>query len=154
MGSDMKDERYTCCCLTVDKVEKKHINTQAFCLLFFFSFFFLGIMAMIITIIIVLPLSSEELVTYLFNVFQLTIVVISTQIAYELYFGSSFSFKHVFQKFRDVLSKKDSKSYNNNLIAIAKDHSNYAEVDEATGAIAAELTDVIVKKFYDNDNSM
>ena len=54
----------------------------------------------------------------------------------------------MFQKFRDVFSKKESKSYNSNLINIANDLSQYAEVDEATGAIAAELTDVIVKKFY------
>ena len=150
MGSEMKDERYDCCCLTIDKVEKKHINTQAFCLLFFFSFFFLGIMVMIVTIIIVLPLSSEELVTYLFNVFQLTIVIISTQVAYELYFGSSFSLKHVFQKFREVFANKKRRSYNKELVEIATNHHDYSEIDEATGAFAAELTDVIVQKFCDN----
>ena len=152
VGSELKNERYDCCCLTIDKVEKKHINTQAFCLLFFFSFFFLGIMVMIITIIIVLPLSSEELVTYLFNIFQLTIVIISTQVAYELYFGSSFSLKHVFQKFREVFASKKKRSYNKELVEIAGNHHDYSEIDEATGAFAAELTDVIVQKFCDNNN--
>ena len=151
--NDAQDERYDCCCLTIGKMdpEKKRINTQAFCLLFFFSFFFLGIMVMIITVIIVLPLFSEELVTYLFNIFQLTIIIISTQVAYKLYFVSNFSLKHVFQKFREVFANK-KRSYNNELVQIADNHRKYSEIDEATGAFAAELTDVIVQKFCDNNN--
>lgn len=141
---------YTYCCLTIDKFDEKHLNTQAFCLIFFFGLFFLCVVVMIISIIIVLPLSSEELVTYLFSIFQLTIVIISTQVAYELYFGSSFSIKNVFHKFREIFAIKSSKSYNRNLVDIAQDHTTYPEIDDATGAFAAELTDVIIQKFRVN----
>ena len=147
-GKNMEDDIYNFCCLSFAKVDKKHLNTQAFCLLFFFAFFFLCIAVMMISIIIILPLSSEELVTYLFNIFQLTVVIISTQIAYELYFGSSFSTKHVLQKFREVFASKQHKDYNEKLVNIARDHNTYSEIDEAAGAFTAELTDIIVKKFH------
>ena len=97
----------------------------------------------IIATMILLPVSSSELATYLLNVFQLTIVIISTQIAYELYFGSSFSIKHVFKKFLEVFATKERNDFNGKLIDIAKQSH---EVDEATGNFAAELTDVIVQK--------
>lgn len=80
-GREFEDDSYDCCCLSFVKVDKTHLNTQAFCLLFFFGFFFLCVLVMMISIIIILPLSSEELVTYLFSIFQLTVVIISTQIA-------------------------------------------------------------------------
>lgn len=147
----MKDKSYDyCCCLTIDKVDGKQLNTQAFCLTLFFGLFFLCILVMIISIIIILPLSSEELVTYLFSIFQLTVVVISTQVAYELYFGSSFSIKNVLHKFREAFAQKHSKDYNQNFLDIAQDHKTYSEIDDATGAFAAELTDVIIQKFHSN----
>ena len=103
----------------------------------------MGMLVAIIATMILLPVSSSELATYLLNVFQLTIVIISTQIAYELYFGSSFSIKHVFKKFLEVFATKERDDFNGILIDIAKQSH---EVDEATGNFAAELTDVIVKK--------
>ena len=133
-----------CCCCTISKIEKEHINTQACCLIFVFGIFPVGIMAMLITILIVLPLSSEELVTYLFSIFQFSVVIISTHLVYDLYFSSSFSLKHLLQKFRNALSKKEDK---NRFVTIAKDHSTYSEIDDAAGAFAAELTGIIVEKF-------
>ncbi len=47
---------------------------------------------------------------------------------------------------------------NKNLVAIAKDKTDrYCEIDDVTGAFAAEFTDVIVQKYHtnatDNDSS-
>ena len=105
-----------------DRVEKKHVkhvNTQTFCLLIFLGFiFYFGIIIMIISIVIVLPLSSENLATYLFNLLQLLVVIISTQVGYKLYFDSSINWKQVLLTFREVFSEKESNGGNKNLIAI------------------------------------
>lgn len=144
--AENNSHRHTCC-LTIDKFDRKHLNMQAFCFMLFFGLFFLSVLVMVIAIIIVLPLSSEELVTYLFSVFQLTVVIISTQVAYELYFGSSFSIKTVFSKFREMFALKSGQGQKQSLVDIAQDQTTYAEVDTATGAFAAELTDIIIQKF-------
>ncbi len=142
-----------------DRVEKKHVNTQTFCLLIFLGFiFYFGIIIMIISIVIVLPLSSENLATYLFNLLQLLVVIISTQVGYKLYYDSGIDLKQVLLTFRKVFAEKESNGGNKNLVAIAKDKTDrYCEIDDATGAFAAELTDVIVQKFQtnttDNDSS-
>lgn len=143
-----EDDSYDCCFFSVVKVDKEYLNTQAFCLQFFFAFFFLSLLVMMIAIIIILPLSSEELVTYLFNIFQLMVVIISTQVAYDLYFGSSFSTKDVFEKFRELFALKKNNNYNQNFVAIAQNRAKYSEINDAVGAFAAEFTDVIIKKVH------
>ncbi len=129
-----KDRFFSC-----DRVEKKHVNTQTFCLLIILGFIFFVIMIMIISIIIVLPLSSEKLATYLFNLLQL----ISTQVGYKIFFDSGIDLKTVLLTFRKVFAKDKT--------------DQYCEIDDATGAFAAEFTDVIVQKFQanttDNDSS-
>ena len=151
--SDMQEDNSNansetrCCCFKKRSANEKTLNLQAFCLTFCFSFILMGMAVAIITTIILLPLPSSELATYLLNVFQLTLVFLSTQVAYELYFGSSFSFKHVFQKFRQVFADKKVKNYDR-LVEIAEKKS---AADEATGEFAAVLTDVIVQKFCTED---
>lgn len=153
----------TCCCFGVKKLkedESESVNIQACCLVFFFGIFFLGIAAMMIAVLIVLPLSSEELASYLFNIFQLSIVIITTQIAYELYFGSSFNLKHILNKFRKAFVKRheqnkaqneDNKDDNKDdkLVKIARDH-NY-EIIDAAGEFGAELFEVVVHKYYKDE---
>ncbi len=86
----------------------KHVNTQTFCLLIFLGFIFFVIMIMIISIIIVLPLSSEKLATYLFNILQLLVVIISTQVGYKIFFDSGIDLKKVLLTFRKVFAEKES----------------------------------------------
>jgi len=136
------------CCnfVSVHKTHKKQVNTQAFCLLLFLGLVFLSIIIMAIAIIILLPLSSENLVTYIFNIFQVTIVMLTTQVGYKLYFSSSFSMKQVFQKFRETFATKKSKDTNETLVAIAKNHLEHPDIDVATGVFAAEFADLVIKK--------
>ncbi len=50
-----------------------------------------------------------------------------------------------------MFAEKESNGGNKNLVAIAKDKTNrYCEIDDATGAFAAEFTDIIVQKFHMN----
>ena len=57
---------------------------------------YLGIAVVFIMILYIMPLASEDLFSYLFNVIQFMIVVVSTQFAYKLLVGKKFSIKKKF----------------------------------------------------------
>ena len=77
---------------------------------------------------------------YLFEVFQLMVVLVSAQIAYQLVFSESFTFESVIQKFKEVYAKKGR---NTNLVSIAsKNHEDLADI---AGEFGAELTDVMIE---------
>ena len=59
---------------------RNHINTQTFCFLLVVGF--TGVAAMFVLIFLLLPFSSQELITYIFQLLQLVVVLVSTQIAY------------------------------------------------------------------------
>ena len=59
---------------------RNHINTQTFCFLLVVGF--TDVAAMFVLIFLLLPFSSQELITYIFQLLQLVVVLVSTQIAY------------------------------------------------------------------------
>lgn len=118
----------------------EHINTQAFLLLIFYGVFITGIVAMLLLMFQLLPLVSQELITYIFELVQLIVVLISTQFAYKLLFTSSFSFENIVKKFKDVYSEKGS---NKSLVSVAQKKE---DLDDVAGEFAAELTAVIIDK--------
>jgi hypothetical protein len=68
------------------------------------GFIYLGVALIFTMAIYLIPLASEDLFDYLFNVIQFMIVVVSTQLAYKLLAGKRFSFKRVM---RHVMSVAD-----------------------------------------------
>ena len=131
----------SCCCVSFSRANEEHINTQAFCFLLFYGVFLIGIAVIIILIFVLVPLASEELVQYLFEIFQLMVVLVSAQIAYQLLFSESFTLESVLQKFKEVYAKK---GHNANLVSIAnRKHEDLADI---AGEFGAELTDVIINE--------
>ena len=133
--------RRTCFGRVVGRSNTQYINTQAFCLLLFYSFFVVGITVIFILIFLLLPISSENLVTYILQLLQLVVVLVSTQLAYQLLFGSSFSFESVVKKFKEVYAEKGG---NERLSAIAR--QRHEELSDITGEFAAKFTDMIIQK--------
>ena len=118
---------------------RNHINTQTFCFLLLVSFAITGIAAMFVLIFLLLPFSSQELITYLFQLLQLVVVLVSTQISYQLLGGGSFSLQSIIEKFKEVYAKKGT---NDKLVAIAE--KKHEELSGVVGEFAAELTDVVI----------
>jgi hypothetical protein len=63
--------------------------------------------------IYLIPLASEDLFDYLFNVIQFMIVVVSTQLAYKLLAGKSFSFQRVIKHVMKGIDKYIKEYYPN-----------------------------------------
>ena len=59
-----------------------------------------------------MPLASEDLYSYLFSGIQFMIVVVSTQYAYNLFAGKTFSFKKVLKHAKDIFYKNYDKTQN------------------------------------------
>ena len=142
---DHQIEKRVYCCLSVVKVKRDHVNPQAFCLLLFYAVFVLIFSFLIIFIFILLPISSENLITYLFNALELIVVFISTQVAFKLFFNSDFDLREAMKSFRDTFSKKGDVQ---NISVIAKDKT--VGLESASGAIAAGLTGLVIHKNTQN----
>lgn len=108
------------------------LNIVTFCLLFLYGIVILGIAIMIFSMFASLPLASEGLVNYLFNIFQIVVILISTQFAYKLLFGKKFSLKRILESFLEEIEKKS----NEKLRKIIKENED--NVAKATGKIVAE----------------
>ena len=68
------------------------------CLFFFIGvlgIYFLGLAVVFVMMIYLIPLASEDLFSYVFNVIQFMIVVVSTQYAYKLIVGKELCFKKI-----------------------------------------------------------
>ena len=126
--------------LSNTQVDDTQINTQAFCLMIFYSVFIVGTMIMFMLIFLLLPLASQELIVYLFELFQLIVVLVSTQFAYKLFFSSSFSFESVVQKFKEVYAERGA---NGPLVSVARDKE---ELEEVAGEFAVVIADAVISK--------
>ena len=109
------------------KSDSKTINVKIFTINLFLGMFYLGIAVVFIVIVYIEPLASEDLFSYLFNVVQFMIVVISTQYFYKLIAGKSFSIKKTIHK---IIS--DKKNYK------PLEEEN---LDKKTGGLFAALID-------------
>ena len=127
---------------------KKDVNTQAFCLLLFYGVFIIAIAVIFTLVFLLLPLASEELVRYLFELFQLMVVLVSGLVTYKLFFSES-TFKSVIKKFKETYKKlgaNDNANGNSNdandvFNSIASKDENLTDI---AGEFGAELTHVIV----------
>lgn len=135
-----------CCGLSFTKVDKELFNTQAVCLLFFHTIIVVGMVLLILSIFILLPIASARLATYIFNALQLIIAFVSIQFA--LSFFSDLNIKAVLESFREVYAQKRATNSNKNIIEIAQDEN--IELEAATGSIAAEFTNVVIQKHLSN----
>ena len=121
-------------------VHRSHINTQTFCFLIFAGFAITGVAAMFVLIFLLLPFSSQELITYIFQLLQLVVVLVSTQIAYRILGSGSFNLQNIVKKFKDVYAEKGA---NEKLASIAD--QEHEELSDVIGEFAAEFTDVVIK---------
>ena len=123
--------------------ERAKINTQAFCLVLFYSLFIIGIMGMIISMFAVLPFASEDFLTYLINLFHVLALIVTTQFAFKIAFDAKFDVMNVIETFKDIITKKKVTEKNKDLVTTIKEEDSLAKV---AGIVAAEITDVIVNK--------
>ena len=94
-------------------------------------------------IFLLLPISTENLLTYLFNAIQLLVVLITTQVGFRLVFSSDFNLRETMKSFREYFaqksqSKKDDDSIDGQLTSIVVDKT--MGLEKATGAVFAEVT--------------
>ena len=95
----------------IPKQSKDGINVCIFFLNLIFGLVYLGLAVIFTMIVYLIPLASEDLFSYLFNVIQFMIVVVSTQFAYKLLAGKKFSFKRVLKQVKSITDdyRKDFK---------------------------------------------
>ena len=130
-------------CYTIPR-EPRHINTQAFCLVFLYSTFIVAVIVMIILTFVLLPFKSEDLLTYLVNATQIVILVLSTQIAFKVFFGVKFDVNQFFKTFRQTLVRRDEQQTESSkeFISTVKNEESFVKIG---GVVAAELTNVIMR---------
>ena len=129
-------------CISIVKVKTNHVNPQAFCFQLFYSILLAALSLLVIFIFLLLPISSESLLTYLFNAIQLLVVLITTQVAFKLFFSSDFNLREAMKSFREYFaqkrqSKKDD-DVDGQLTSIVVDKT--MGLEKATGAVFAEVT--------------
>ena len=118
-----------------------YINVQAFCLiLLVHSIFIVGIPIMIALAFILVPLETAELVTYIFQLFQLLVVLVSTVFIYQLFSSQKFSI----DRFLKVFHKNIDKG-NESTDSEGKGTSEKPNDTEKAGEIVAQLTNTIFK---------
>ena len=93
------------------KEQNDMINVQAFCLiLLVHSIFIVGIPIMIALAFILVPLETAGLVTYIFQLFQLLVVLISTIFIYQLFSTQKFNIDKFLKVFRKKYEENENDS--------------------------------------------
>ena len=87
-------------------LKQKGIDVCLFFLIGVLGVFYLGVAVVFVMMIYLMPLASEDLFSYLFNVIQFMIVVVSTQYAYKLVVGKEFCFKKIVKHIKDIAIKE------------------------------------------------
>ena len=82
--------------------KQKGIDVCLFFLGLLLGVFYLGVAVVFIMMIYLMPLASEDLFSYLFNVIQFMIVVVSTQFAYKLIVGKEFCIKKIIKHIKEI----------------------------------------------------
>ncbi len=124
---------------------KDSINLLVFFVNLILGAVYLGIAVIFIMIVYLMPLASEELFNYLFNVIQFMIVVVSTQFAYKLLAGKKFSIKRIIKNIRKIISKDKEIKY---------DFSHDMNiVEETSDFVASKILVPHVKKRQTQNNN-
>ena len=113
---------------------EENISVKIFTINLFLGMPLYLIIAVVFIIIVYLkPLASEDLFSYLFNVVQFMIVVVSTQYFYKLFAGKSFSIKKTIKTVLNII-EKEKEDNNIDLLSHAKEN-----LDKQTGYLVVEL---------------
>ena len=118
----------------------RYINTQAFCLTLIFSILVVGFVLVIVAMFIIVPFQSASLIDYFVNVFQIIVLILSSQFALKVIFDTSFDLYNFIEVFKKALGKKE-KLKNDNVKAVVQDEK---ELYKVAGVITAELTSTIL----------
>ena len=129
----------------IDFLEKKdlshrYINTQAFCLTLIFSSLIAGFVLMLLAMFIIIPFESVSLIDYVINVFQIFVLILSSQFALKVIFDTGFDLYSFVEVFKEALGKKE-KLKNDNVKAVVQEEK---ELYKVAGVITAELTSTIL----------
>ena len=136
------DNSYSCWCILFSQGAHQHAGILSPVTLWHGPFIVgIGAMDMVVLIFLLLPFASQELVMYLFHVFQLLVVLLSIRFTYKLFFGDTFSLEGIAQKFKEVYAKR---GHNKTLASITR--QEHEELADVAGEFAAEFTDVIINK--------
>ena len=127
----------------VSPIITKQINTQAFCLVLFHSVFIMGFLIIIITMLILIPFAAEEFTSYVVNILQLLVLIISTQFSLRVFFNEKFDVVEFIATLKEALVK--NKETNSNIKSVTGTQDKNVPVKVA-GVIAAELTSAILQK--------
>ena len=120
--------------------EESCINVQAFCLiLLVHSIFIVGIPIMIALAFILVPLETAELVTYIFHLFKLLVVLVSTIFIYKLFFTQKFNIDRFLKVFHKKFNEENKDKGTNHTGSAAENDT------EKTGKLVAQLTHKILK---------
>ena len=90
----------------VNGKNNKPIRVRIFLLTLLLGIVYLGLAVIFILVVYLMPLASEDLYSYLFSGIQFMIVVVSTQYAYNLFAGKTFSFKKVLKHAKDIFYQR------------------------------------------------
>ena len=83
----------------------KPIRVCIFLLTLLLGIAYLGLAVIFTLVVYLMPLASEDLYSYLFSGIQFMIVVVSTQYAYNLFAGKTFSCKKVLKHAKEIIYK-------------------------------------------------
>ncbi len=114
------------------------IDVLAFCVNIFLGLGYLGVAVIFIMVVYLMPLASEDLFDYLFNVIQFMIVVVSTQFAYNLLVGTEFSIKKVIESMKNTINSDKEVGY--------KSPERVSMAEEAGNFIASKILVPYLKK--------
>ena len=107
-SKDQGDSRVS---LIKKREQNDMVNVQAFCLiLLVHSIFIVGIPIMIALAFILVPLETAGLVTYIFQLFQLLVVLISTIFIYQLFSTQKFNIDKFLKVFRKKYEENENDS--------------------------------------------
>ena len=119
--------------------EDLFINTQAFCLTLIFSILIVGFVIMIAAMFIIVPFQSASLIDYVVNVFQIIVLILSSQFALKVIFDVGFDLRSFIEVFKEALGKKE-RLKNGTVKAVVQEKELY----KVAGVITAELTSTIL----------
>ena len=121
-----------------DSTEQKDIDVIIFFVNLLLGIIYLGLAVIFIMVAYLVLLASDDLFSYLFNVIQFMIVVVSTQYAYTFFVGDQFNFKQVVKYVKNVTKNyKKEYEYEGKSWDSLNDRKDVSIVEE-TGVFLAE----------------
>lgn len=122
-------------------LSEKPFNTQAFCIVMGWSILVVGGLAFIVISFYEIPFQTLDLLSYLLNIFQIFIVIITLLITYKIFMLGEPDIQRFFKQIR-----KTYKAQHLNQGELTEVGDVNVEDIEATGAIAGKALDTVIRK--------